>query len=120
RDVVYQQPETRTLRPKSVSASQLGLCFSEEQLSDSARRVFQDFVDERLVGLGLFGGHASELPEKFRGDPDGNQLFCIAGDGTADSASSVQFGGARFRNIRQIDFAIRHMLCVLCASLDAR
>jgi hypothetical protein len=37
-----------------------------------------------LVGLGLFGGHAAELAEKFWGDADGDELFGVAGGGAAD------------------------------------
>jgi hypothetical protein len=42
-------------------------------------------VDKGLVGLGLFGGHAAELAEKFWGDTDGDELFGVAGGGAADA-----------------------------------
>jgi hypothetical protein len=40
----------------------------------------------------LFGGHAAELTEKFRGDADGDELLGVAGGGAADSASAAEFG----------------------------
>jgi hypothetical protein len=43
-----------------------------------------------LVGLGLFGGHAAELAEKFWGDADGDELFGVAGGGGADSAGAAK------------------------------
>ena len=35
-------------------------------------------MDESLVGLGLFGGHAAELAEKFWSDADGDELFGVS------------------------------------------
>ena len=55
-------------------------------------------MDQGLVGLGLLGGHAAELAEKFWGDTDGDELFGVAGGGTADSASAAEFAGGRFRD----------------------
>jgi hypothetical protein len=63
------------------------------RLGDFAGGFFQEFVDEDLVGLGLFGGHAAKLAEKFWGDADGDELFGVAGGGAADSASAAEFGG---------------------------
>jgi len=45
-----------------------------------------------LVGFGLFGGHAAELAEEFRGDADGDELLSVASGGAADSASAAEFG----------------------------
>lgn len=77
-------------------------------------------MDEGLVGLGLFGGHAAELAEEFRGDADGDELFGVAGGGAANAAGAAEFGGCGFRDVREIEFAIRYRLCVLCASPAAR
>lgn len=71
-----------------------------------------------MVGLGLFGGHATELAKKFWGDADGDELFGVASSGAANAASAPEFGGGRFGNVREIEFAIRCRLCALCASLD--
>ncbi|MGH9744134.1 MAG: hypothetical protein ACRD51_17470 [Candidatus Acidiferrum sp.] len=57
---------------------------------------FQEFVDEVLVGLGLFGGHEAELAEKFWGEADGDELFGMTRGGAADSTSAAEFGGGRF------------------------
>ena len=77
-------------------------------------------MDQGLVGLGLFGGHAAELAEKFWGDADGDELFGVAGGGAADSASAAQFSCGRFGDVREIELAIRYRRCALCASPDAR
>jgi len=45
-----------------------------------------------LVGLGLLGGHAAELAEKFRGNADGDELLSVASGGAADPASAAEFG----------------------------
>jgi hypothetical protein len=56
-----------------------------------------------LVGLGLLGGHAAELAEKFWGDADGDELFGVAGGGATDSAGATEFGSGRFGDIREIE-----------------
>jgi hypothetical protein len=40
-------------------------------LRDFAGGFFEEFVDERLVGFGLLGGHAAELAEELRSDANG-------------------------------------------------
>ncbi len=87
---------------------------------DFACGFFQEFVDKGLVRFGLFGGHAAELAKKFWGDTDGDELFGVAGGGAADSAGATEFRGGRFGNVREIDPAIRHRLCALCASPGER
>lgn len=89
-------------------------------LSDFAGGFFEEFVDQGLVGLGLFGGHVAELAEKFRGDANGDELLGVAGGRAADSASAAEFGGGRFRDVREVELAIRYRLCALCASPGAR
>lgn len=84
-------------------------------LRDFAGGFFEEFVDKGLVGLGLFGGHAAELAEKFWGDADGNELFGVAGGRAADSSRAAEFGGRRFGNVREIEPAIPHRLGALCA-----
>ena len=44
-------------------------------------------MDEGLVGLGLLGGHAAELAEELRSDANGDELFGVSRNGTADSTS---------------------------------
>ena len=73
-----------------------------------------------MVGLGLFGGHAAELAEKFWGDADGNELFGVTRGGATDAASAAEFGGGRFGNVREIEFAIRYRPCALSVSLGER
>lgn len=77
-------------------------------------------MDQGLVGLGLFGGHAAELAEQFWGDADGDELFGVAGGGAAYSASAAEFGGGRFGDIGEIELAIRYRLCTLYALPGAR
>ena len=68
----------------------------------------------------MFGGHAAELAEKFRGDADSDELFGVAGGGAADSASATEFGGGGFGDVREIELAIRYRPCALGTSLGER
>lgn len=77
-------------------------------------------MDQSLVGLGLSGGHTAKLAEEFWGDADGDELFGVASGGASDSASAAEFGGSRFRDVREIEVAIRYRLCALCASPGGR
>lgn len=77
-------------------------------------------MDQGLVGLGLFGGHATELAEKFWGDADGDELFGVAGGGAADAAGEAKFAGGGFRDIREIELAIRNRLGARGASPGVR
>ena len=77
-------------------------------------------MDEGLVGLGLFGGHAAEAAEQLRGNANGDELFGVSRCGAADSAGTAQFGIGRFGNVGEIEFAIRHRLGVPCGSPDER
>ena len=72
-----------------------------------------------MVGFGLLRGHAAKLAEQLRGDANGDELLGVSRDGAADSASTAQFGIGRFRNVREVELAIRHRLGVLCGSLGA-
>jgi hypothetical protein len=56
-------------------------CAEGAESGHFAGGLFEQFVDERLVGLGLPGGHAAELMEQARRDADGNELFSVAGGG---------------------------------------
>jgi hypothetical protein len=91
-----------------------------DKLGDFAGGFFEEFVDEGLVGLGLLGGHAAELAEELRGDANGDELFGVSRSRTADSASAAQFGGGGFRNVGEVELAIRHRLDALCGSPGAR
>jgi hypothetical protein len=73
-----------------------------------------------LVGLGLFGGHAAELTEEFWGDTDGDELFGVAGGGSADAAGAAEFGGGGFWDVGEIELAIRCRLCALGVSPGER
>ena len=77
-------------------------------------------MDQGLVGLGLFGSHAAELAEKFRGDADGDELFGVAGGGAAHAASAAEFGGGGLGDVGQIELAIRYKLCALGTSPGER
>jgi len=90
------------------------------RLGDFASGFFEEFVDQGLVGFGLFGGHATELAEKSWGDANSDELFGVAGGGAADAASAAEFGGGRFPDVREIEPAIRYRLGVLCASPGVR
>jgi hypothetical protein len=84
------------------------------------RGAFEEFVDESLIGLGLLGGEAAKLGEETRSDANGNELLGVAGSRPTDTAAAAEFFAGRFRDIGEVDFAIRHRLCALCGSLGAR
>jgi hypothetical protein len=91
-----------------------------DKLGDFACGFFEEFVDKRLVRFGLLGGHAAKLAEQLRSDANGDELLGVSRDGAADSASATQFGAGRFRNVREVEFAIRRRPGVLCGSPGAR
>ena len=76
-------------------------------------------MDEGLVGLGLFSGHAAEAREKARGDADSDQLLGVASNRASDAAGAAELLIGGFRNIGEIQLAIRNILDALCASPDA-
>jgi hypothetical protein len=82
--------------------------------------VLQEFVNERLVGLCLFGSETAELNKKPRGDTDGNQLFGVASDGPSHAAGTAELLVRGFRNIGKVQLTIRHMPGVPCASPSGR
>jgi len=77
-------------------------------------------VDECLIGLRLFGGQAAELGEQPRSNADGNQLLGVTGHGASDAARAAELFVGSFRNISEVQAAIRHMPGVLCALPGAR
>ena len=87
---------------------------------DFAGGFFEQVVDQSLVGLGLFGGHAAELAEQLRGDADGNELLGAAGGRASDPASAAQLGIGGLRNVGEVDAAIRNRPRAPCASRGAR
>jgi hypothetical protein len=89
-------------------------------LGNSASGFFEKFVDEGLVGFGLLGGHAAELTEQLRGDANGDELLRVSRSRAADSAGAAQLGIGRFRNVGEIELAIRRRLGALCVSPGAR
>jgi len=77
-------------------------------LGDFPGAFFEQFVDERLVGLGLLGGHAPELAEQLRGDADGDELLRVSRGRAADPAGAAEFGVGGFGNVGRVELAIRH------------
>jgi len=88
--------------------------------SDFAGGFFEQIVNQGLVGLGLFGGHAAKLAEQLGGDADGDELLGVAGGGASDTAGAAELGIGGFGNIGEIDAAIRNRLCALCVLPGAR
>src|SRR5262249_40668406 len=87
---------------------------------DVAYSFIEEVVDQGLVGLGLFGGHAAKLAEQLGGNADGDELLGVAGGGASDAASAAELGIGGFGNVREIDSAIRNRLCALCVLPGAR
>jgi len=94
-------------------------------LGDSfLRGAFEEFVDESLVGFGLFGGQAAELCEQTGSYPNGDELFGVPGFGAPHAAGATEFFVSRLADIREVNLVIgatiRSMLCALCGSPGAR
>lgn len=87
---------------------------------DFASGFFEEVVDQGLVGLGLFGGHAAELAEQLGGDADGDELLGVAGGGSSNAAGAAELGIGGFRDVGEVDAAIRNRLGALCALCGAR
>lgn len=82
--------------------------------------AFEEFVDESLIGLGLFGGHAAKLIQETWGDTDGNQVLGVTGDGAADATGAEELLVGCFRNIGKVQLAIGRILDALYALPVAR
>lgn len=83
-------------------------------------------MEECLVGLALLLREFSQFAQQRWIDAKGNELLGLAGHwstnatGSTDAPGPCQIGVGRFRNITEINFTIRNMLCVLCETLVAR
>ena len=66
----------------------------------------EEFVDEGLVGLGLFGGEAAEAFEERGVDANGDELFGVGRFGAADAAGAFQLFGDGFGDVAEVDVAI--------------
>jgi len=77
-------------------------------------------VNQCLVRFGLLGGHATQLIEQARCNADGNELLGVAARGPAYAAGAAQFFVRGFRNVGEIEPAIRNRPGALCASLVSR
>jgi hypothetical protein len=84
------------------------------------RGALEKLVDESLVGFGLLCSEAAKPCEEGRSNTDGDELLGISRFGTADAASALKIIIGGFRNIREINPAVRNMLCVLCGLPGAR
>lgn len=92
----------------------MGVCTRQPAPDSNSRGALEQLMDESLVRLGLFCGEAAKAREEWRRDSDGDELFGISRFGTADTACSLEFFAGRFRDIREINAAVRNMLCALC------
>ena len=90
------------------------------EFSEAAYGAFEDFVDVSLVGLGFFGGELAKLVEDARRDADSDQMFGIAGNRAAYTAGAPELLVSGFRDIGEVQLAIRNILDVLYVSPDAR
>lgn len=66
------------------------------------RGPFQQFVDEGLVGLGLFGGEAAELRQQLWINTDGDELLSVTCSGPSDPPGALQFFVSGFGNVGEI------------------
>ena len=56
------------------------------------RCALEEFVDEGLIGLGLFGRETADPREKTRSDANGDQPLGVPALGSAHAASTFQLG----------------------------
>lgn len=87
---------------------------------DLAGGFFEQVVNQGLVGFGLFRGHATELAQQLWGNADCYELFGVAGGWASDAAGAAQFRIGGFRDVGEVEAAIRNIRCVPCASPGAR
>src|SRR5260370_18792981 len=71
--------------------------------------TFQQFVDQRLVGLRLFGGQAAELSKKARSDADSDQLLGVSSHGPTHTARAAELLVSCFPNVGKFQAIIRPM-----------
>ena len=93
---------------------------AEIKLGDFLGGAFEEFVDERLIGFGLFCGETPKLREQSGRDTDGDELFGFTCFGPADTAGATKFGVGGCGDVGVIDLMIRHRLGVPCGSPGAR
>lgn len=112
------EPQSTVARsPKNCES---GVCTRDRMIGLVPGSALKKLVDEGLVGFGLLGGESAETREERRSDTDGNELLGISRLGTANAAGTVEFRVGGFRDIREINAAVRNMLCVLCGLPGAR
>jgi hypothetical protein len=83
-------------------------------------RGLEQLVDECLVGLPLPGGQLPEFGQEVRIQANRNELLGPAGGRPAHATGGPQFRVGRFRDVAEIDAAIRRMPGVPCGRLGAR
>lgn len=77
-------------------------------------------MNQSLIGFGLFCGEATQLSEKTRSDTNGDEVLGVSGFWPSDTPCAAELFLCGFRDIGEIDFAIRHRPRVLCVTRDAR
>lgn len=82
--------------------------------------AFEEFVDEGLVRLVLLGGEVAQMCEKRRSDANGDEVFRAASFRAAHPAGAAKLLVCCFRDIHEVELAIRHRPYALCAWLGAR
>jgi len=77
-------------------------------------------MDIGLIRLIVLRGKTAKPGEDARGDANGDQLFGVASGRAAHTAGATKLGGRGFRDVGEIEPAIRQMLPVPCESPGAR
>ena len=67
-----------------------------------AHSLFQKFMNERLIGLVLFGSKAAEFGQHARRDANRDELLGVTGRRTADAARTLKLLIRHFRDVDQI------------------
>jgi hypothetical protein len=93
--------------------------FFSSPLSDPLHCRIEQFVHERLVWLVLPGRHLTEFCQETRRNADRDELLCLTRSRPADTTGVTQLLVGCFRDVAEVNAAIRHMPCALCGRLGA-
>ncbi|CUS37270.1 hypothetical protein COMA2_30159 [Candidatus Nitrospira nitrificans] len=84
------------------------------------RGLFEQLMDQGLVGLPALCRHLPQLIEQCGGYPNGNQLFGHAAGRSPDSTHAPQLLIGSLRDIGKINLRVGHMLGAPCDSTASR
>ena len=93
---------------------------ADDYIASARSGAFEEFVNQSLVGLRSFRCEAAQTSQQRRRNANRDELFGIAGLGTADAARALELFVRGSRDIREINAAVRNTPCALYDWLGAR